>query len=114
MNLNLYHFLHVAGLLMLVGGTFYAFAAPAETRRRVLVLTGVASLLMLASGFGLLAQMYAGHFYLWVVVKLVCWLGLSALAGLAYRRRERARLLMGIAAVLALTAVAMVYFKPGM
>jgi len=114
MNLNLYHFLHVAGLLMLVGGTFYAFAAPAETRRRVLVLTGVASLLMLASGFGLLAQMYAGHFYLWVVVKLVCWLGLSALAGLAYRRRERAGLLMGIAAVLALTAVAMVYFKPGM
>jgi hypothetical protein len=114
MNLNLYHFLHVAGLLMLVGGTFYAFAAPAETRRRVLVLTGVASLLMLASGFGLLAQMYAGHFYLWVVVKLVCWLGLSALAGLAYRRRERAGLLMGIAALLALTAVAMVYFKPGM
>jgi hypothetical protein len=58
--------------------------------------------------------LYAGHFYLWVVVKLVCWLGLSALAGVAYRRRERTGLLMGIAAVLALTALAMVYFKPGM
>ena len=114
MSPNLYHFLHVAGLLMLVGGTFYAFAAPAETRKRVLVLTGVASLLMLASGFGLLAKMYAGHFYLWVVVKLVCWLGLSALAGIAYRRREHAGLLMAIAAALALTALAMVYFKPGM
>ena len=114
MNINLYHFLHVAGLMMLIGGTFYAFAAPADTRKRVLILTGVASLLMLASGFGLLAKIYTGHFYLWVVVKLVCWLGLSALAGLAYRRRERAGLLMGIAAVLALTAVAMVYFKPGM
>ncbi|HTZ19709.1 MAG TPA: hypothetical protein VMC06_02420 [Opitutaceae bacterium] len=114
MNLNLYHFLHIAGLLILVGGTFYAFAAPAETRGRVLALTGVASLLMLASGFGLLAKMYAGHFYLWVIVKLFCWLGLSALTGFAYRRRERAGLLMMIAAVFALTAVAMVYFKPGM
>ena len=114
MSPNLYHFLHVAGLLMLVGGTFYAFAAPAETRKCVLIVTGVASLLMLASGFGLLAKMYAGHFYLWVIVKLACWLGLSAFAGLAYRRRERAGLLMGIAAVLALTALAMAYFKPGM
>ena len=114
MSPNFYHFLHVAGLLMLIGGTFYAFAAPAETRKRVLVLTGVASLLMLASGFGLLAKMYAGHFYLWVVVKLVCWLGLSAFAGIAYRRREHAGLLMAIAAALALTALAMVYFKPGL
>jgi hypothetical protein len=114
MNPNFYHFLHVAGLLLLVGGTFYAFAAPAETRKRVLAVTGVASLLMLASGFGLLAKLYEGHFYLWVVVKLVCWLGLSALAGVAYRRRERTGLLMGIAAALALTALAMVYFKPGM
>ena len=114
MSPNFYHFLHVAGLLMLIGGTFYAFAAPAETRKRVLVLTGVASLLMLASGFGLLAKIYAGHFYLWVVVKLVCWLGLSALAGIAYRRREHAGLLMAIAAALALTALAMVYFKPGL
>ena len=114
MSPNLYHFLHIAGLLMLVGGTFYAFAAPAETRKCVLIVTGVASLLMLASGFGLLAKMYGGHFYLWVIVKLVCWLGLAAFAGLAYRRRERAGLLMGIAAVLALTALAMAYFKPGM
>ena len=114
MNINLYHFLHVAGLLMLVGGTFYAFAAPAETRKGVLTVAGAASLLMLASGFGLLAKMYAGHFYLWVIVKLVCWLGLSALAGLAYRRRERTGLLMGIAAALALLALAMVYFKPGL
>ena len=114
MKIDLYHFLHVAGLLLLVGGTFYAFAAPVESRKRVLAVTGAASLLMLASGFGLLAKLYGGHFYLWVVVKLVCWLGLSALAGVAYRRRDRAGLLMWIAAALALTALAMVYFKPGL
>jgi hypothetical protein len=114
MKIDLYHFLHVAGLLLLVGGTFYAFAASAESRKRVLAVTGAASLLMLASGFGLLAKLYGGHFYLWVVVKLVCWLGLSALAGVAYRRRDRAGMLMGIAAALALTALAMVYFKPGL
>jgi hypothetical protein len=114
MNPNFYHFLHVAGLLMLVGGTFYAFAGPAESRKRVLILTGFASLLMLVTGFGLLAKIYGGHFYLWIVVKLVCWLGLSALAGVAYRRRARAGLLAWIAAALALTALAMVTFKPGM
>ncbi|MBI5381047.1 MAG: hypothetical protein HZA31_04035 [Opitutae bacterium] len=110
----LYQFLHISALLALIGGTFYGFAGPMESRKRVLMVTGIASLLMLASGFGLLARQYGNHFYLWVVVKLVCWLGLSALAGIGYRRRERVGLLVGIAVLLAATAVAMVTFKPGM
>jgi hypothetical protein len=48
----------------------------------------------------------------WLVVKLVCWLGLSALGGLAYRRRERACLWLTLALVLTLTALAMVYVRP--
>jgi hypothetical protein len=45
-------------------------------------------------------------------VKLVCWLGLSAMVGFAYRRRAQADLFMIIAFALAITAVAMVFVRP--
>jgi len=47
-----------------------------------------------------------------VWVKLVCWLGVSAFAGRAYRRRERARLFGLLTVLLAVLAVAMAYTKP--
>jgi hypothetical protein len=111
MSLNTYHILHLSSIIVLLGYTFYAFAAPAETRKRVLMITGIATLLVLVSGFGMLHRMHLG-FPGWAVVKLVCWLGLSAIGGLAYRRRAQADLFMIIAFVLAITAVAMVYVKP--
>lgn len=111
MSPTVYHIIHVISLLALYGGTFYAFAAPAETRKATLALTGVASLLMLISGFGLLAKLQLG-FPVWVIVKLVCWLGLSALGGIGYRRRGAIGALKGTAFGLAAVAVVMVYTKP--
>ena len=111
MNPTVYHILHISSLLVLFGYTFYAFAAPAESKRRVMMITGIASLLALVGGFGLLAKLHLG-FPGWIIVKLVCWLGLSATAGFAYRRRAQANILMVVAFVLAITAVAMVYLKP--
>lgn len=111
MRPTIYHILHVSSLLVLFGYTFYAFAAPAETKKRVMMIAGIASLVMLVSGFGLLAKLHLG-FPGWVIVKLVCWLGISALGGMAYRKRDKAGLFMLLALVLAITAVAMVYVKP--
>lgn len=108
-----YKILHVFSLLVLTAWTFAAFAHPApETRKRTLMVTGVAALLMFVSGFGLLHKLYDNHFYGWVVVKLVCWLVFSALAGLAYRRPHlRSKLaLLGFTALL--IALVMVYAKP--
>jgi hypothetical protein len=48
----------------------------------------------------------------WAVVKLVCWLGISAFGGLAYRRRAKAGLWMFLTLLLALIALVMVYVKP--
>jgi len=45
-------------------------------------------------------------------VKIVCWLGLSAVAGIAYKRRAQANLLMLVTLALAIIAVIMVYLKP--
>ncbi len=111
LSLNTYHVLHLSSILVLLGYTFYAFAAPAETRKRVLMITGVAALLILITGFGMLHRLHLG-FPGWIIVKSVCWLGMSAMAGFAYRRRAQADLLMMITFALAITAVAMVFVRP--
>jgi hypothetical protein len=111
MNPVVYYILHVVSLLVLFGYTFYAFAAPAETRKRVLMITGIASLLALVGGFGLQAKLAVG-FPGWLIVKFACWLGLAALTGFGYRRREAAGTLAVVAIALAAVAVVMVYAKP--
>ena len=57
-----YQILHVASLLALTGGAFYGFAGAPETRKKVMMITGLASLLMIVSGFGLLAKLHPGQF----------------------------------------------------
>lgn len=111
MTLTTYLVLHLSSIIVLLGYTFYAFAAPAETRKRVLMVTGVAALLVLVSGVGMLHRLHLGMPG-WAIVKLVCWLGLSMIAGIAYRRRAQADAFMMIALALAITAVAMVYVRP--
>lgn len=112
MHPTVYYVIHLVSLFVLAGYTFYAFAAPAETRKKVLMLTGIASLLVLVSGFGLVAKVYQNNFSMpWLWVKLVAWLGLSALAGLGYRRRGAAGVLALVALVLITAAVFAVYTK---
>ena len=106
------HVIHVAAALVLVGYTFYAFAAPPETRKRVMIWAGGASLVMLLTGLRMWQGIYQFAPAGWLIVKIICWLGLSALAGISYRRREEAGLLAWIALVLAVIAVVMVYAKP--
>ena len=106
-----YYILHVSSVLVLTAYTFYAFAAPLETRKRVMMITGIASLLALVGGFGLQAKLGYG-FPGWIIVKLVCWLGISALAGVGYRRRGAVGTLALVAIALVIIAVVMVYLKP--
>jgi len=111
MSPNFYYILHVVSILVLTAYTFYAFAGPAETRKRVMMVTGIASLLALIGGFGLQAKLNYG-FPGWLIVKMVCWLGLSALAGMGYKRRGAVGTLSVVALVLVVVAVFMVYTKP--
>ncbi len=106
-----YNILHVLSVLVLTGFTFYAFAAPAETRKRVLMITGIASLVALVAAFGLQAKLQIG-WPGWLFVKIACWLVLSALAGIGYRKRESVQALIYIALAAVVVAVLMVYLKP--
>jgi hypothetical protein len=111
MSITTFLILHLSSVIVLLGYTFYAFAAPPETRKRVLMITGIAALLVIMSGFAMLGRLHLG-FPGWAVVKFVCLLGLASIAGIAYRRRAQADLFMMVAFVLAITAVAMVYVRP--
>ena len=111
MSVTFYQILHLVSLFVLTGYTFYAFAAPPETRKRVLMITGIATFLMLVGGFGLQAKLKVG-WPGWLFVKLACWLALSALAGLGYRRRGAAGALVVAAIAILIVAVLMVYTRP--
>ena len=110
-ELNALHIIHVSSALGLVGATFYAFAGPPETRKKVLMWSGIATLLLLLTGIRMWQAMYGFHGG-WVVVKLFCWLGLSAIGGIAYRRRDQAGFFTILTLLLAVVAVVMVYTKP--
>ena len=103
--------LHLAGVFTLLGYTFYACAAGLETKRRVLMVTGIASLLVVLTGGAMLGAEHLG-FPGWAIVKLVCWLGISAFGGLAYRKRVHAPVFMLLTLILAIIALLMVYVRP--
>jgi hypothetical protein len=110
-EINTLHVLHVASAILLVGWTFYAFAGPPESRRKVLALSGILSLVVLLTGLRLWQGVYGFHAG-WPIVKLACWLGLSAIAGIAYRRRNSVPTLLWVTVALVTIAVVMAYTKP--
>jgi hypothetical protein len=112
-ELNSLHILHVFGVLVLLGTVFYACAGAPETRKKLLMWSGIASLVVLLTG-GRLWMVLKPTFQQqgWLVVKLVCWLGLSAFGGFAYRWRDRACLWLSLSLILTLVALVMVFVRP--
>ena len=111
-ELSLLHVVHVASVVVLIGYTFFAFAGAPETRKRVLMITGVASLLALLTGLRMWQGAYGFAMMGWIIVKAVCWLGLSAITGMAYRKRDHVNTLMVVVLLLAIVALVMVYYRP--
>ena len=104
--------LHLISVLLMCGVTFAAFAAPhPDNRRQMLMASGSLSLLVFLSGFGVMGVMGLG-FPGWALVKVVCWLVLSGLAGMAFRMPERVPALRAAAAAAIVVAVAMAVYRP--
>lgn len=112
MSPTVYYILHVTAAFLLVGYTFQAFAAPDPERRGGLMAkTGILSVIVLVAGVGLAHK--NGHgFPLWVILKLGCWLGISALSGMVFRKPEKAGSLALGTILFILAAVLLVYIKP--
>ncbi len=111
MKIHIYQVLHVASMVLMTGFLFQAFANPdPKNKKRSSILIGILALLMLIGGFGLVSVLHVG-FPWWVIVKLVCWFGLVAMSGLAYRKPERIPVLTGVSIALILIAITTVYFS---
>ena len=112
MNTQIFLLLHFTSVILLAGVTFAALADPhPDKRRQFLMMSGTLSLLAVMSGFGLAGMMGIG-FPGWVMVKVVCWLALSVLTGMAFRMSGQGRMLATVAAGVILLAVIMVTYKP--
>lgn len=113
MSIQLYQMMHLISGFLLVAVTFQAFAAPDPARRKGALITGgILSLLMLTGGFGLMARL-GMEWRPWIFIKVACWLVLSGLAGMAFRRPGLVRPLSVVGAVVIGAAVWAVYTKPG-
>ncbi|MBA4137658.1 MAG: hypothetical protein C0518_10115 [Opitutus sp.] len=113
-RLPYYQLLHVLSLIVLTAQTYMAFANPLpENRKRTMMITGIAALLMFISGFGMLTLNKIPFSSTgWVWVKTFCWLGVAAMAGLAYRKAHLRATLSVVTMVLLTVAIFMVYFRP--
>ncbi len=108
-----YLFLHVASAFLLAAVTFKVLAKPdPATRKRNVLVAGLFAFIMLVGGFG--AQARGGWSLTdgWLIAKIVCWIVLAALVGLAYRRPNQIGALVWASRLAVLIAVYMVYFKP--
>ena len=112
MSYPVFHIVHLTFVFLLVAVTFAAFAAPLPERRRtILIWSGVSSLMVFLSGFGLLGIMKAG-LPIWSLVKVICWLFISAAAGIVFRLPAKEKLLTTLSFVAIFLAVCMVSLKP--
>ncbi len=86
-------------------------AAARQTRRVVAASHGIAMLMILVGGFGMLARLDVG-FPNWIIGKLVIWLALGAMLGFANKLVGSARSLWFAVPVLAFIAAWLAYTKP--
>ncbi|KAB2643784.1 MAG: hypothetical protein DVB35_07875 [Verrucomicrobia bacterium] len=106
------HIVHIFSVMLLIGTTFYAFAGAPETKKRIAMYSGMAALLIVLTGVRMWQAQFGFALAGWIVLKLICWLGISAMAGLAYRRREQVRLWITLTCLFSAVAVIMAYVKP--
>ena len=116
MNPQVYYVIHVLSVILLAGSVFYIAANPQKHRKkRMMTITGILSLLVLVGAAGLLGKLYKGYdaggwTQGWVIGKIVLWLFISALAGMAYKKQKNF-ILAGLTVAVSL-AVYLVYFRP--
>lgn len=112
-----YQILHVLSAILLVSFVISACSDPKpERKKRVMMITGILSLLVLAGGFGLAIKIYdisnPLKFTGWMMAKVVIWILLSGMAGMAFRRSTISGVLTLVVIAMAGIAVYLVYAKP--
>ena len=100
MDANIYKIIHLTGISLLaigVGGMM----ANGSTRKTFAICQGIGLLVMLVSGFGLLAKLSPGHYPPFAIVKMVLWLVIGMLP-MIFRRLKPP---LAVAILISLTLV---------
>ncbi len=119
MSYEFYKVVHLFGIVMLftvLGGTvLYALngGTKAANQARALIgaLHGIALLLIVVAGFGMLAKAQLG-FGGWVYGKIAIWLLLPGLGMAAWKNPSRGKALLVLIPVLGLVAAWLAIYKP--
>jgi len=122
MPYDVYKLMHFLGIFMLItalaatsmhvlrGGR----RADNPNRRTLGIAHGVAALLILTGGFGMLARLGVMHGALpnWIYAKLAIWVALAAAMMVVYRGQRHARALLIVVPALAVAAGAVALYNP--
>ncbi len=112
MDPKIYYFLHVFSIILLTGFTFAIAANPQKHKKKLMaIVTGVMALIALVAGAGLMSKLHNNNWGQgWVIVKILAWLFVSGLGGMAYKKSKsfiQTSLILAIG-----IALFMVYFRP--
>ena len=87
MDPDIYKVIHLAGVIILFGALGAGvYTASSKDNKLAGMLHGISLVLILVSGFGLVAKMWGNQFTWWVIAKLVIWLLLGGSYTLAKKR----------------------------
>jgi len=122
MPYTVYKLMHFLGIFLLITAlaatSMHALRGGSRTdnpyRRTLGITHGVAVLLILTGGFGMLARLGVMHGALpnWIYAKLAIWVALAAAMMVPYRGQRYARALLIVVPVLAVAAGAVALYKP--
>ena len=117
MSPQFYQILHVGSVLFLIATIFAIFAGAPESKRKGLsILVGVLTLLVLVAGFGAATKALQlpspVQWPVWLWGKVVCWLGIAAIGGMAFKKRSNPAPFIAAIVILVLLALFFVYVKP--
>lgn len=87
MDPDIYKVIHLAGVVILFGALGAGIYTSSNKDNKLAgVLHGISLVLILVSGFGLLAKIWDNQFTWWIILKLIIWLLLGGSYALAKKR----------------------------
>ncbi len=109
----IYKFIHLVGVMALFSALGTAIAASCDNAKKFAgILHGISLILILISGFGMMARLGYGYVQGWVITKIVLWLFLGASLALVKRKVMKPSALLGIVLLVGALSAYMGVMKP--
>ncbi len=114
MSYEFYKVLHLVGLVTLFTALGALAFVPADRRKPLMMIHGIATVVMLVAGFGLLARLgLIGSLGAWVYGKLAIWLVMGAAPVVLRRKPDMALTLLLVSIALGAVSAFLAIYKPG-